>query len=266
MEGVENQLILYEKSKSGIAYITLNRPDMRNAMTLDMYREVASLMDACSMDQSVRAVVITGTGKHFCAGGDIQKFKRLIDAQEELPEEGIILTARMAMAVRRCEKPVIAKINGAAVGAGCALAMACDFRIMAENSRLVSGFLKMGFSGDTLGWYWLSQMIGIAKTSEFYMTGGEFKADEALKLGICNRVVSAERLDSETEAYAEQFLHVPTKAIGYQKRMYNQIVYPDMERVLNMEREYMTRCSRTKDHKEAVYAFLEKRLPIFTGE
>ena len=211
-------------------------------------------------------MVITGSGKHFSAGGDVARFKRLMDAGEELPQSGVMKTARMAMAVRKCEKPVIAKINGAAVGAGCALALACDFRIMSEHSRLLSGFTKMGFSGDTLGWYWLSRMIGMAKTTEFYMMGGSFSAREAYKLGVCNLVTADDRLDEEAESFAERFIDFPTKALAYQKQMFNLVAYPDMDAVSAMEREFMPRCSMLKDHEEAVNAFLEKREPKFTGK
>lgn len=260
-----NTNILFEKSSDGIASITLNRPLQLNAMTLNMYDQVAQLAQQCSEDPEVRAVVITGSGKHFCAGGDIMRFKQLMDAGQELPQTGVMKTAQMAMAVRRCEKPVIAKVNGAAVGAGCALALACDFRIMAENSRLLSGFAKMGFSGDTLGWYWLSRMVGMAKTTEFYMMGKGFTAKEALELGVCNRVVPADQLDSETEAFAAEFVNLPTKALAYQKQMFNLVAYPDMQTVAAMEREFMPRCSMLEDHFEAVNAFLEKREPKFTG-
>lgn len=258
--------ILFDKSRDGIATITLNRPLQLNALTLNMYDKVAALAEQCSADDEIRAVVITGSGKHFCAGGDIMRFKRLIDAGEELPKAGVMKTARMAMAVRRCEKPVIAKVNGAAVGAGCALALACDFRVMAENSRLLSGFTKMGFSGDTLGWYWLSRMTGMAKTTEFYMMGKGFTAEEALELGVCNLVTPRDRLDEETDAFAAQFVNLPTKALAYQKQMFNLVAYPDMEAVAAMEREFMPRCSMLRDHEEAVNAFLEKREPRFIGK
>lgn len=260
-----NTNILFEKSPDGIATITLNRPLQLNAMTLNMYDQVARLAQECSEDEEVRAVVITGSGRHFCAGGDIMRFKQLMDAGRELPQAGVMKTARMAMAVRSCEKPVIAKVNGAAVGAGCALALACDFRIMAENSRLLSGFARMGFSGDTLGWYWLSRMVGMARTTEFYMMGKELTAREALDLGVCNRVVPKDRLDAETDAFAAEFIHLPTKALAYQKQMFNLIAYPDMQAVAAMEREFMPRCSMLQDHAEAVNAFLEKREPKFTG-
>lgn len=265
MDKNQTREVLFEKTQDGIACITLNRPDQLNAMTLDMYDQVAALAGQCSEDASVRAVVITGSGKHFCAGGDIMRFKRLMDAGQELPQAGVIKTARMAMAVRRCEKPVIAKVNGSAVGAGCALALACDFRVMDENSRLLSGFTRMGFSGDTLGWYWLSRMVGMAKTAEFYMMGKGFTAREALDLGISSLVAPAGRLDQEAEAFAAKFLELPTRALAYQKQMFNLIAYPDMEAVAAMEREFMPRCSMLKDHEEAVNAFLEKREPRFTG-
>ena len=260
-----NNNIVFEKNAQGIAYIILNHPLQLNAFTLNMYDKVAELAEQCSGDDDIRAVVITGSGKHFCAGGDIMRFKQLMDAGKELPQEGVMKTARMAMAVRRCEKPVIAKVNGAAVGAGCALALACDFRIMAENSRLLSGFTKMGFSGDTLGWYWLSRMVGMAKTTEFYMMGNGFTAREALELGVCNLVTPTDQLDQEADAFAAKFADLPTRALAYQKRMFNLVAYPDMEAVAAMEREFMPRCSMLKDHEEAVNAFLEKREPRFTG-
>jgi len=263
---MEMNEILFSKNESGIAEITFNRPQAFNALTWNMEKSLTEYIEECSNDDNVRTVIITGAGKHFCAGGDIKAFKKRIDNHEALPDNGIVYVAKAARAIRMCNKPVIAKVNGSAVGAGSAIAFACDFRVLEKKSKLGAGFVNMGFSGDTNGWYNLSRMIGMARTTEFYMLGETISADEAFTLGIANRVAEDGCLDDVTYELAYKLANSPTKAISYQKKMFNIIAYPDMELLEELERNYMPACSMTKDHAEAVNAFLEKREPKFTGK
>ena len=175
------------------------------------------------------------------------------------------LSGAAAYAIRTCSKPVVARINGAAAGAGSALAFACDFRVVTERSKLVGAFVKMGFCGDTGGFYYLSRLIGTAKATEFYMLGKPITGKEAYELGIANRLVSEEELDSATDELARALANSPTKAIEQQKRMMNRLFYADIPILTEMEREGMQICEQTEDHREAVMAFLEKRSPAFTG-
>lgn len=262
----ETNEILLSVDESGIATIMLNRPESFNALTWDMEKALAEMMTYCSFEDRVRVVIITGSGKHFCAGGDIKAFKRRIDKGEALPDNGIRYVAKAAREIRRCNKPVIAKVNGTASGAGSAIAFACDFRVLEERSRLSAGFTSMAFSGDTNGWYNLSRMIGMGRTTEFYMLAETFTADEALKLGIANRVAKSGELDQVTQELAEKLANSPTLALSYQKKMFNLIAYPDLDLLAELERNYMPACSKSEDHAEAVNAFLEKRKPIFKGK
>lgn len=261
----KNEDILFHVDDMGIACVTLNRIEFHNAFTWDMMKEIVSIMEYCSQADDVRVVVLSGSGKNFCAGGDIKRFKSLIEAGTGLPEEGVVLAGKMAAAVRNCSKPVIAKINGSAIGAGSALAFACDFRVMTRKSKLQGAFVKMGFSGDTGGWYYLSRLIGMAKANEFYMLGLPIKGEEAYLLGIANRLAEEDQLDMVTMELAAALANSATKAISYQKKMINLLAYPDLPILMELERNYMPECSLTNDHKEAVYAFLEKRQPKFTG-
>jgi len=258
--------ILFHVDDAGIAHVTLNREPFSNAFTWDMMREITAIMEYCAQAEEVRTVVLSGAGSHFCAGGDIKRFKSLIDAGTGLPEEGIVLTGKMAQSVRLCDKPVIAKVNGFAVGAGSALALACDFRVMSASSKLVGAFVKMGFSGDTCGWYYMSRLIGMAKTNEFYMLGVPMTGEDAFALGIANRYTKDNELDSVAMELAAALANSATTAIAYQKKMMNLIAYPDLSVLMELERNYMPTCSLTDDHKEAVHAFLEKRPPKFTGK
>lgn len=258
--------ILFTVDDKGIATVTLNRAEALNALTWDMEKELGDIFYYCSYADEVRVVILTGAGKHFCAGGDIKAFKRRIDAGEALPKTGVRYIATAARNIRKCSKPVIAKINGAASGAGSALSFACDFRVGDTKTKIGAGFTSMGFSGDTNGVYTLSRLIGPARAAEFYMLAQTLSGEEAYKMGILNRIAEEGKLDEETMALAEKLANSPTQAISYQKKMINFAFYKDMELMQEFEENFMPACSVTADHAEAVNAFLEKRKPKFTGK
>ncbi|MBR1456701.1 MAG: enoyl-CoA hydratase/isomerase family protein [Oscillospiraceae bacterium] len=258
--------ILFSVDERGVATVTLNRPESLNALTWDMEKEIGDVLDYCSFAEEVRVVVLTGAGKHFCAGGDIKAFKKRIDAGEALPRTGVRYVAAAARAIRNCEKPVVAMINGAATGAGSALCFAADFRVGDAKTKIGAGFTSMGFSGDTNGFYTLSRLIGPARATEFYMLAQTLSADEAYKLGILNRLGEEGTLAEETEKLVNKLANMPTMALGFQKKMLNFTTYNDMPLVAEFEQNYMPQCSRSADHEEAVNAFLEKRAPKFIGK
>lgn len=263
-----SELVLVEK-ENGIATITLNRPEQGNAFANESYIQVRQALDECGRDAAVRVVIITGNGKNFSAGGDIREFKNLIDngVDEGIAKQEIVIAGEMSEAVLRCPKPVIAMINGAAAGAGCSLALACDFRIMAPKSRLIMAFINMGFSGDTGGIYYLTRLVGMARTTELMALGTPVDAAQALNLGLANRVSdSEETLKETTFALASQLLRRPGKAIALQKRLYYEFMYRDLRQFNIREADYMYECSQSEDHAEAVNAFLEKRKPVFVGK
>ncbi len=258
--------LLFSLDERGIATITINRSEAMNALTWEIEEELSTVFRYCSFADEVRAVVLTGAGKHFCAGGDIKKFKERIDAGEALPATGIRYVAEAARNIRRCRKPVIAMINGAASGAGSALTFACDFRVGDPRTKISAGFTSMGFSGDTNGVYTLTRILGAARATEFYMLGETLTGEEAYRIGLLTRLAEEGKLAEETEKLAAKLAASPTRALGYQKRMINQTQYADMELIQEFEESFMPACSLSEDHAEAVNAFLEKRKPRFTGK
>lgn len=257
--------ILFE-IRNNIAIITLNRPDYGNSFHQDSYIEIKDAINMCSEDKLVKVVIITGSGKNFSAGGDINRFKNLIETKKYLPKTGPLNSGSMTRAILKCKKPVIAMINGAAAGAGFALALACDYRVMSEKSKLATSFINMGFPGDTGLIYFLQLMIGTARTKELLMIPGLINAKQAYELGLCNILAVDGQLEHETLNLASKLANLPTQAIARQKKLIYDFFYADLEEFNKREAEYMYECGQTKDHAEAVYAFLEKRKPQFSGE
>lgn len=257
--------ILVEVSEK-IATITLNRPEVGNALAKNSYGEIRDAVLACEADDAVRAIVIRSKGKHFSAGGDIQRFKQLIDSGEYLNEDNIMYAGRMTTAIRRCEKPVIAMVQGIATGAGCSLAVACDFRVATPKTKFVMGFIRLGLTGDTGSMYLLYKLLGVAKASELLFLGDPMGGEEAYRAGLVTRLTDDERLEAETYALARRLADSPTQSLRLQKRALMEFFYQDLDAYSVRESEYLARTSRTEDFAEAVNAFLEKRAPEFTGK
>lgn len=261
---MEYRQILFEV-KDGIATVTLNRPEVGNALAKDSYGEIRDAVLSCERNDEVRAVVIRSTGKHFSAGGDIQRFKQLIDSGEYLNEDNIMYAGRMTTAVRRCEKPVIAMVQGIATGAGCSLAVACDFRVATSKTKFVMGFIRLGLTGDTGSMYFLYKLLGIAKASQMLLLGEAVGGEEALRMGLVTKLADEEKLEAETYALARRLADSPTQSLRLQKRALMEFFYQDLDAYSVRESEYLARTSRTADFEEAVNAFLEKRTPKFSG-
>ena len=261
---------LQEMQNSGVATLTLNRPESRNALTPEMMAGLKEALPRLAADSAVRVVVLTGAGRAFCAGGDVKRFAAVSSgAQRAAAFEERVHDLRSRMEVSRflheMPKPTLAVIPGPAAGAGLSLALACDLRIAAEDAKLTTAFSKVGLSGDFGGSYFLTYLVGAAKARELYFTGRVLLGQEALALGIVNRVTTTEDLEQEANRYAAELAALPTLAVGYMKKNLNAALKGSLSDVLDGEAIHMIRTFETEDHKNAAQAFLEKRAPEFSG-
>lgn len=263
--GRDFQYILLELD-GAVATVKLNRPEVGNAFAPESYVEVRQALEDCGEDPDVRVIVLTGCGKHFSAGGDIRNFKKYIEAGTYIQRKNVLRAGQMTQAVRLCPKPVIAMVNGAAAGAGCALALACDFRVMTPKSKLGISFSNVGLSGDTGCMYFLERMLGAARAAEAMMLGEMIGGEQAFRLGLASRLAAEDALPEETYGLAHHLAGRPTQAIARQKQLNYEFFYRDLEQFNRREADFMYETSRTEDFKEAVYAFLEKRSPQFYGK
>ncbi|MFN0163925.1 MAG: enoyl-CoA hydratase [Burkholderiales bacterium] len=260
---------LLETVEGGIATLTMNRPEARNALTREMMIALAQALPRLAVDPAVRAVVLTGAGNAFCSGGDVKGFaKRAAGAPGESFDQRVTeLRARME-AVRwlhEMPKPTLAVIPGPAAGAGLSFALACDMRIAADDAKLTTAFSKVGLSGDFGGSYFLNHLVGAARAREMYFTGQVLRGDEAARIGLVNRAVPAAQLAEAARAWAVELAALPTVAIGYMKRNLNTGLRASLAEVLDSEAIHMIRTFETEDHKGAAAAFVEKRAPVFQG-
>jgi 2-(1,2-epoxy-1,2-dihydrophenyl)acetyl-CoA isomerase len=257
---------LIETIEHGVAMLTFNRPERMNALSTPIMEGLLNGLPRLADDPAVKVVVLTGAGRAFCAGGDV---KSMAEGGEQrgVAEATARLRARMEVTriLHDLPKPTIAMINGPAAGAGLALALACDIRIAGASGRLVTAFVKVGFSGDFGGSFFLTRLTGTARARELYFTGRPVDADEALALGLVNRVVPDDRLLEETMAFARSLAQGPQIALGLMKRNLNLAENGSLSELLDVEATNMIRSGRTEDHREAAKAFVEKRPPAFVG-
>jgi 2-(1,2-epoxy-1,2-dihydrophenyl)acetyl-CoA isomerase len=259
---------LLETVKDGVAVLTLNRPDRLNAMSRPMLDAMLEALPRLADDPAVGVVVLTGAGRGFCAGGDV---KAMAEGNElggqTMEEKAQALRARMETSrwLHEMPKPTIAMLRGPAAGAGLSLAMACDMRVASDTARLGTAFARVGYSGDFGGSYYLTQLVGTAKARELYFTADLLDAQQALGLGLVNRVVPDARLEEETMALASRLARGPRVAFRYMKRNMNAAESASLKEMLDLEAWHHTRTGMTEDHREAARAFVEKREPQFKG-
>ena len=256
----------------GVMRITLNRPERRNAMSDGMLQGlVASLCDA-EVATDVGAVVVTGAGGAFCAGGDV---KGMAEAGGEGGGSAVQYDARVhlqrgnqrdtAGKLYELPKPTIAALPGPAAGAGLSIALSCDLRYASPNAILTTAFARVGFSGDYGGTYFMSRLIGSAKARELYFLSEKVDMEEAERLGLVNGVFSEDSLQDEVMAIGRRLAQGPTVAYRYMKENLNRAVHGEMGECLDMEATHHIHCGQTRDHKEAAQAFVDKREPDFQG-
>lgn len=261
---------LLQAIEGGIATLTMNRPEARNALTREMMAALSEALPRLASDPAVRLVVLTGAGAAFCSGGDVKGFaKNAAGAPTTVSFDQKVTDLRARMDVSRwlheMPKPTLAVIPGAAAGAGLSLALACDLRIAAQDAKLTTAFSKIGLSGDFGGSYFLNHLVGAAKAREMYFTGQVLLGDEAQRIGFVNRAVPASRLAEASRAWAAELAALPTIAIGYMKRNLNTGLRGSLSDVLDAEAIHMIRTFETSDHKGAAAAFVQKRAPRFDG-
>lgn len=259
---------LLEQVKDGVAVLTLNRPDRLNAMSRPMLDALLEALPRLAEDPAVGVVVLTGAGRGFCAGGDV---KAMAEGNElggqTMEDRAQALRSRMETSrwLHEMPKPTIAMMRGPAAGAGLSLAMACDMRIASDTVKLGTAFARVGYSGDFGGSYYLTQLVGTAKARELYFTAELLDAQQALGLGLVNRVVADARLEEETMALASRLARGPRVAFRYMKRNMNAAESASLKDMLDLEAWNHTRTGMTEDHREAARAFVEKREPQFKG-
>jgi 2-(1,2-epoxy-1,2-dihydrophenyl)acetyl-CoA isomerase len=259
---------LLEQMKDGVAVLTLNRPDRLNAMSRPMLDALLEALPRLAEDPEIGVVVLTGAGRGFCAGGDVKAMAEGTElGGQTMEEKAQALRSRMETSrwLHEMPKPTIAMMRGPAAGAGLSLAMACDLRIASDTIRLGTAFARVGYSGDFGGSYYLTQLVGTAKARELYFTADLLDAQQALGLGLVNRVVADARLEEETMALASRLARGPRVAYRYMKRNMNAAESASLEEMLDLEAWHHTRTGMTEDHREAARAFVEKREPQFKG-
>lgn len=250
--------------KEGVGKITLNRPAVYNSFNRTMAMEMQSALDECKTNPEVRAIYITGEGKAFCAGQDLQE---AIDP--EGPELSKIVSEHynpIIIKIRRTRKPVVCAVNGVAAGAGANIALACDITVAAESASFIQAFSKIGLIPDSGGTYFLPRIIGMQKAAALMMLGDKVSANEAEQLGMIYKVFSDDSFSSESWSIAQKLATMPTVGLGLTKSALNRSFGNNLDRQLALEDELQTKAGGTEDYKEGVNAFLEKRKPEFKGK
>lgn len=248
-----------------VAWITLNRPDARNAVNDAMREELLQVLTDARTNLDVRAVVITGAGKGFCTGADLSRRGSGPAGPGAAREMLRTRSQRLIRAVWELEKPVIAAVNGVAAGLGAHLAFACDLVLAAAESRFIEVFVRRGIAVDAAGAYLLPRLIGLAKAKELVFFGDDLPAEDAQRLGLVNKVVPGEQLQAAAREWAERLATGPTYAIGMSKRLLNRSLDVDMETSLDEESMVQSLVTQSEDTREGMLAFMEKRTPAFKG-
>lgn len=255
---------LLRKVEDGALWLTLNRPEAHNSFTVPMFSGISEGLDAAAKDPAVKAVVLTGAGRAFCAGQDL---KEHLERRPEFVDELRKRYNPLILKVRGLNKPVVAAINGTAAGAGMSLALACDFRLCVPEAKLFTSFVKIGLAPDSGNLFWLGSQIGYARALECEMTGRPITAEEAERWGLVNRVVPAERLAQETKTFLKPLVEGPSRALALIKQLYNHTLFArDLPSLLDYEALVQQEAGATRDHAEGLKAFVEKRPVRFTGE
>ncbi|MCH9661467.1 MAG: enoyl-CoA hydratase/isomerase family protein [Bacteroidetes bacterium] len=252
-------------TQNNLAMLTLNRPEVFNSFNREMALELQNQLDICAANDEIRAIIITGKGKAFCAGQDLQEvtnpdqnpgFKKILEEHYNP-----IITR-----IRAIKKPVIAAVNGVAAGAGANIALACDIVVGSENASFIQAFSKIGLIPDSAGTFFLPRIIGFQKASALMMTGDKVGAVEAEKLGMLYKVFPADVFPEEVIKLGVVMSMMPTKALGMTKLLLNESLTNDLSTQLELESKLQIEAAQSDDYAEGVAAFVEKRKPNFKGK
>ncbi len=251
--------------ENGVAKVTLNRPETFNSFNREMALLLQKTLDDCSTNDEVRAIVLTGNGKAFCAGQDLNE----VTSPELNPGFRKILEEHynpIIERIRTIEKPIIAAVNGVAAGAGANIALACDIVVAIDTASFIQAFSKIGLIPDSAGTFFLPRLIGLQKASALMMLGDKVSANEAEQLGMLYKVFSAETFEEEVVKLASKMAKMPTKALGLTKRLLNQSIVNNLDQQLAIESDLQIEAAESEDYSEGVNAFIEKRKPVFKGK
>ncbi len=252
--------------RNGLAHLTLNRPDAANAINLELVRELLKAATICAEDSGIRAVLLTGSGQRFCAGGDLKSFAAAGDGVAALIRE-IADTLHAALSkLARMNAPLVAAVNGAAAGAGMSMVCMTDIALAADSATFTMAYTAAGLSPDGSSTYFLPRMIGVRRTKELMLTNRRLSAAEALEWGIVQRMVPDDQLMVEAEKLARSLASGPTSAFGVVKKLLLASESSDLEPQLDAETDGIVAMAGTSDGREGLAAFLEKRRPAFKGE
>lgn len=248
----------------GVARVTLNRPEVLNSMHTAMSGELRDALARAGEDSEVRALLLTGAGRGFCAGQDLDEVRPGATERDFATHVRTVYNP-LVRAIRTLEKPVVCAVNGVAAGAGANLAFACDIVIAAEEAAFVQSFAKIGLVPDTGGSFLLPRLIGVARAAALMMLADKISAKQAADIGLIYRACPAAALDEEASKLAQHLATQPTRGLGLTKRLLNAALTSDLDTQLELEAEYQGEAGRSADYREGVAAFLEKRKPTFVG-
>jgi len=269
---MENQYqhLLVETTARGVRTITLNRPEKLNAINMRLAEEIIEAINAASADDTVKVLVLTGAGRGFCAGLDLDPANvsetmaaRTKSRAAQLDDLGWV--GRQALAITGCDKPVIAAINGPAAGAGLGLALAADIRLLQANAVLTTGYIRRGLSPDAGVSYFLPRLVGSSRAADLILTARDIRPDESDRIGLVSQVLSADDFGGEVDRYADQLAGGPPLALTLTKRLLVSAFDTDLTSHLKTELAFIQQCFATQDVTEAMKAYLEKRQPNFKG-
>jgi 2-(1,2-epoxy-1,2-dihydrophenyl)acetyl-CoA isomerase len=251
--------------QDAVARLVLSRPDAMNALDKATGEELYDALQHLRNDATVRAVVLTGSGRAFSAGGDVKEMARADELPEGFFEELLVTLNRTVMLLFEMPKPVIAAVNGVAAGLGFNLALAADIRIAARSAEFTQAFLKIGLIPDGGGTFLLPRLVGWARATELILTARTVSSEEALRLGIVNEVVDDDEFPATVDAWARRLASAPTGAVGRVKQLLSHSLTADFKSQLRFEREMQMECGRSADFREGLRAYAEKRPARFTG-